>query len=403
MSAVRLGRKEGGHVLKRLKKFAASVGRGVLLYLRRVDKLLILLSLGCAAYGCVLISSAVLNDPSGARTVPVQIVAIALGFVAMLVISNINYEVFAYFAKWIALACLVLLIVTLFIGTGREGADDQAWIRIGSISIQPSEFVKIGFILTFSAHLNRVQEHLSAPGHVVLLCIHGMIPVGMIVLQQDFGSALVFCFIFISMMFIAGLKLRYFAAAGILLLIAAPLVWFFALNDFHRQRILVAFAPEQDPLNYGYQQYYGRMAIGSGGLQGLGLYQGIQTQSGYVSEAQNDFIFAVAGEELGFLGAALILVLLAAIIVRVLMIAFRAPDMQGRLICVGVASMLLFQTLINVGMCLCLMPVIGITLPFFSSGGSSMVACFLAIGLVEGVRLRSAPVSLEPGTVPSTR
>ena len=242
-----------------------------------------------------------------------------------------------------------------------------------------------------------MQEKVSSLPSVILLCVHGLIPVGLVVLQDDLGSAAIFIIIFLAMMFAAGIKLRYFAAAGLAAAVALPLAWFFLLNDFHRNRILIAFTPEVDPLDKGYQQYYGRMAIGSGQLSGLGLHNGIQTQSGFISEAQNDYIFAVAGEELGFLGACLILLLLTVLIVRILYVGYRAKNMQGRIICAGLAAMFASQLVVNVAMCLCLFPVVGVTLPFFSAGGSSMVTCWAAIGLVESVRIHSQPIKLQSG------
>lgn len=329
----------------------------------------------------------------------VQGVAIGAGIIALIVLSCINYDILCHFWKLIAVLCVGLLVLTLIMGTGREGADDAAWIAIGSITVQPSEFVKIGFIVVFAAIVSKLQENISSPLSVGILCITAAIPIGFIILQKDLGSAIVFLLMFIAMLYAAGVRALYFVIAGVAALIAVPIVWFNLLSDFHRTRVLIAFTPEVDPLNYGYQQYYGRLAIGSGGLTGLGLGNGIQTQSGFISEARNDYIFAVAGEELGFLGAAAIIILLIIVIVRTFMIGFSSDNTTGRIICVGVASMFAAQMIINIGMCLCLMPVIGVTLPFFSAGGSSILACFLAVGLVEGVRIQNQPVISMTGEV----
>ncbi len=375
--------------MKRVKKIFGEIWRVVLSYTRRLDKILLLLVLICSIYGVVLISSVL---DGGARAVLIQKIAIAAGIVAMIVLSCVNYELLCHFWKIIAFFCIGLLILTLILGQGREGADDTAWIAIGPITIQPSEFVKIGFIVTFAANVSKLQDNISSPLSVALLCLNAAIPIGFIVLQKDLGSALVFLLMFVVMLFAAGVKMIYFAVAGAAVLVAAPIVWFNMLSDFHRTRVLIAFTPEVDPLNYGYQQYYGRLAIGSGGLTGLGLGNGIQTQSGFISEARNDYIFAVAGEELGFLGAAAIIILLVLIICRILIIGFSSENISGRIICVGVAAMFASQMIINLGMCLCLLPVIGVTLPFFSSGGSSVLACYLALGLAEGVRIQNQPV-----------
>ena len=366
-------------------------------YLRNLDKFLVLLAAVSTAYGCVLISSAVLNQTGLSRTLPVQLAATAVGMVVMLILSAVDYGVYRYFWGVIGIVCIGLLALTLIIGQGRSTADDAAWIRLGKISLQPSEMVKLGFSITFACHCAAMKEKVSSLVSVILLCVHGLIPIGLVALQDDLGSAVIFLLIFMTMMFAAGIKLRYFAIAGLLLTAAVPLAWNYLLSDFHRQRILIAFTPEADPLGIGYQQYYGRMAIGSGQLTGLGLYHGTQTQSGFISEAQNDYIFAVAGEELGFLGAGLIILLLTLITVRTLVIAFTAKNTLGRVMCVGIAAMFGCQMIVNLGMCLCLLPVVGVTLPFFSSGGSSIVTCWAAIGLVESVRIHSRPKKLQSG------
>ncbi len=371
--------------------------RAFVTYVSGLDKLLIAVAAACSIYGCILIDSAIAGQTGASRTLTVQIAAIAVGVVLMFVLAAVDYGLYRYFWPAVAVVCAALLLLTLAFGTGRAGADDAAWIRLGPISIQPSEFVKPGFAITFSCHCAAMREKVSSLPSVVLLCLHGAIPVGLVALQDDLGSAVIFLLLFVAMMYIAGIKARYFAAAGIASAVAVPLVWFFVLNDFHRERILIAFTPEADPLGMGYQQYYGRMAIGSGQLTGLGLKNGIQTQSGFISEAQNDYIFAVAGEELGFLGAALIILLLCVLIIRIMMIGFASKNMQGRVLCAGVAAMFAFQMIVNIGMCLCLLPVIGVTLPFFSSGGSSMVTCWAAVGLVESVRLHSRPIKLQSG------
>ena len=371
--------------------------KAVFTYLKNLDKLLVLIACVCTAYGCVLISSAVLNQTGYSRTLPVQFVSIALGVIVMIILSAVDYGVYRYFWGLIGVVCIGLLLLTLVVGQGRSAADDAAWIRLGRISLQPSEMVKLGFSITFACHCASMKEKISTLPSVILLCVHGLIPIGLVALQDDLGSAVIFALIFVLMMFAAGIQLRYFAIAGVLMIAAVPIMWNYLLNDFHRQRILIAFTPEADPLGIGYQQYYGRMAIGSGQLTGLGLYNGTQTQSGFISESQNDYIFAVAGEELGFLGAGLIILLLTLLTVRILVIAFTAKNTLGRIICVGIAAMFGCQMIVNLGMCLCLLPVVGVTLPFFSAGGSSMVTCWAAIGLVESVRIHSMPKKLQSG------
>ena len=193
-----------------------------------------------------------------------------------------------------------------------------------------------------------------------------------------------FAGIFLFMMFAAGIKLRYFLITGGAVLAAAPLVWF-ALNDYQRNRILSIFNPAADIQGIGYQQYYGGISIGSGGFTGYGLFNGPGVQNGTVPKAYNDFIFTVAGEELGFLGCLAIILLISAICIRALRVSYMARDKMGSMICVGVFAMIAVQSMVNIGMCLSLLPVIGITLPFFSAGGTSIVALYLGVGLVLSV------------------
>jgi rod shape determining protein RodA len=284
----------------------------------------------------------------------------------------------------IALAGLVFLF-----GIRVSGTDDTAWIQLpGGFTIQPSEFIKICFIITFTKHLrflNDIDGIKSIPG-VISLLAHVAVPAALIHLQGDDGTVLIFFFIALFMMFLAGVQARYFAILGGLIAVGLPVLWNFFLNNEHRNRIMALFDLDGNALtNYGWQQYQGKVSVSSGQIFGHGLYNGSRVEYGIVPEQENDFIFTVAGEEFGFIGCMILIALLSFIIIRILLNGKNAYELKGSLICYGVFAMIASQTIINLGMVLGLIPVVGITLPFFSSGGSSVLSMMISIGLVQSV------------------
>jgi rod shape determining protein RodA len=225
---------------------------------------------------------------------------------------------------------------------------------------------------------------------MLLLLVHGAIPILLIHFQGDDGSALVFGFMFIGMMFAAGVKARYFVIALILVVIALPFVYLFIMNPEQQARInALFFGAEGDYLNTLYQQYRGRVAMANGGIFGQGLFKGTLVQSSGIPYGYNDFIFTAIGEELGLVGCIITLALLAAIYIRILHIGFRSGSKLGLVICTGVFTMLASQTIINVGMCLWLIPVIGVTLPLFSAGGTSLLCTYLGLAVVMSIKMHS--------------
>ena len=355
-------------------------------YIRETDKQFFILCIAASLYGSLLVLSAT-RAIGQTRQFFVQLIGIGIGVVAAIIISNFDYKTFG--KRWYIIAglCIVLFAVTYFFGYTPSGTDNKAWIELpGGMSLQPSEIIKVCFIVTFAYHIYRLGDNVSKLSNVLLLCVHGVIPILLVhFLQGDDGTALMFAGIFLFMMFAAGIKLRYFLITGGAALAAAPFAWFFVLSDYQRNRILSIFNPAADIQGIGYQQYYGGISIGSGGLTGYGLFNGPSVQNGTVPKAYNDFIFTVAGEELGFLGCLAIILLISAICIRALRVSYMARDKMGSMICVGVFAMIAVQSVINIGMCLSLLPVIGITLPFFSAGGTSIVALYLGVGLVLSV------------------
>ncbi|MCI8360947.1 MAG: FtsW/RodA/SpoVE family cell cycle protein [Clostridiales bacterium] len=354
-------------------------------FIRETDKLLFLLCIFSSGYGCVAVLSA--THPSGSlRRFFMQVVALFLGGIAAAVISSIDYKTIAKFWPLITGGSLALVALTFFFGYAPEGTDDKAWLLLpGGLSLQPAELLKIAFAITFGLHVSHVKEEINKPLQLLLLCLHGAVPVVLIHLQGDDGTAMVFAFMFICMLFAAGVKLRYFAIAGVLVLVSLPLLWFFVMNSDQQARIISLLNPEDDLLGDGWQQWRGRVALASGGLFGKGLFKGPHVQSESVPEGYNDFIIASIGEELGLIGVLAVLALLAAICIRILRISHDAQDTLGSIMCVGIFAMLAAQTIINLGMCFSMLPVVGVTLPFFSAGGTSLACLFLGIGLALSV------------------
>lgn len=355
-------------------------------YIRETDKQFFILCIAATLYGSLLVLSST-RAIGQSRQFYVQLAGFLIGVVAAVIVSNFDYETFG--KRWyiVAAFAVLLFVVTYFFGYTPAGTDNKAWISLpGGLSLQPSEIVKICFIITFAYHIHSLGEDVSKPKNVLLLCVHGAVPVLLVhILQGDDGTALMFAGIFLFMMFAAGIKLRYFLIAIGAVLCASPFVWFFLMNNYQRNRILTLFSSSADIQGVGYQQYYGGIAIGSGGLAGYGPFNGPSVQKGIVPKAYNDFIFTVAGEELGFLGCLAVIILISAICIRILRVSHLARDKMGSMICIGVFAMIAVQSIINIGMCLSLLPVIGITLPFFSAGGTSLVSLYLGVGLVLSV------------------
>lgn len=375
-------------------KFTASVKsvfsriiHGIADYIRETDKLLLILCTAASLMGCGLIYSAVRYSGS-TRTVIVQLLAVMLSLVAAIVVSAIDYKTISKHPSVFVILALILLIFTYFYGYAPEGTENKAWIELPyGMSIQVSEIIKIFMILSFSYHVQSLpKEEINRPKNVILLALHGAAaPILVMALQKDLGTVTIMLCIFLFMMYAAGVRLRYFLVgiAGVAAL--APLLWFFGLSEYQRQRFAIILDLESDARGLGYQQLQALNAIGSGGVFGEGYLHGTYIQSGSVPKAYNDFIFSVAGNEFGLVGCIVILALLIAIIVRIMRIGMQARDVQGKVICFGVFGMFASQILVNVGMVLSILPVIGVTLPFFSAGGSSLVMLFISIGLVLSV------------------
>ena len=365
---------------------------------------LILLGLCCAAsvFGIAMIYSATrYNAPMDNRKVIVQAAALLIGVVVYFAISMIDLEILiSKWWKWIAAfnVAFILLLRTPF---GLEQDGNRAWLKFPflPVSIGPAEVVKITFIILLARQLQWLREEkrdLKSASSAFLAAGHALGLAGLyFIVSSDMGNALMFVLIFVVMAFVSGFALRWFALlfggagaaiGGIIVFDLVPDSKKYMLNRF-----LVIFDHNYDVQHTGWQQTRSLLTIGGGGFWGQGYLHGTQTQAGAgsVPARHTDLIFAVIGEELGFVGAVLAVLLLIAIIIRILAVGRRASSQFHTYICVGIAAMLMFQMILNIGMCLFIMPVIGLTLPFFSYGGSSLVTLFAAMGFVSGIKKRT--------------
>ena len=354
-------------------------------YIRESDKLTIFLCMAASLYGCLMVLSATRYTGSVKQFVT-QLVSVILGVTIAVIVSGIDYKRLIRFWPAAAIIGLVPVALTFFIGYAPSGTDDKAWLMLpGNISFQPAELLKIAFIITFATHLKATKEQINEFKTMFLLAVHGAIPVIIIHEQGDDGTAVVFLCIMLVMMYAAGVKVRYFIILMIAAVAALPLIYFVVMNDDQRARVLTLFNPESDLLGIGWQQWRARIALANGGWFGRGVFRGPLTRTAGVPKGYNDFIFASIGEELGFFGCVAALLLLSAICIRALRVGKLAHDTAGRMICTGFFAMIAAQAIINVGMCLSLLPVIGITLPFFSAGGTSLCCLYLGVGLVLSI------------------
>lgn len=322
------------------------------------------------------------SDAYGISFVRNQTFALVLGLFCVSVISMIDYEALIDKAEWLffGVSIALLIFVKLF-GTGEYG--NENWIHVvGSLYIQPTEFVKITYIICLARHLDRLRDRINHPLSVAQIALHGGLIIGMVMLTGDDGMALVYIAIFAAMVFCSGISLWYIVGAVGAVVIAFPFLWEH-MDEYQRLRILAGFNPELDPTYIGYQPIKSRECIISGGFRGAGFSGG--SRYFYLPAGQSDFLYAVHAEKFGFLGAFLYIVLMAVLIWRIILLAKNCRKNYAGYICMGMAGMLIAQTVENIGMCLAMLPVVGITLPFFSYGGSSMLSMYMCLGVLESI------------------
>ena len=370
-----------------------NIGRAIGDFIKKADMLLLLLCTVTTIFGIVAISSAT-NYYGSTRYVTVQTAALLLGIVIYIILTLIDVDIVAERRELLLVFCLLFIGSLKFFGV-KGDTGNASWLELPflPVMIQPAEICKIFFIVILAKIMSVSQNKLSTPLTVGKIGGLTMLLFALIIyVSADLGVALIYLGIFLVMAFVGGVNIVWFliglAAAGV----AAPIVWPM-LRDDQKDRILMLFDPTIDPEGKGVRWDTSRslQAIQNGGMTGQGLYNGTMIQSRSIYAQHTDFIFSAIAEELGMIGCIVVLILLTAIVIRIIYVGIKSQNYMNRIICIGIAGMLLFQIVINVGMCLGLLPVIGLTLPFISYGGSSIVTMFMAMGVVSGIHMRPAP------------
>jgi rod shape determining protein RodA len=359
---------------------------------KHVDVVLLSCAAAVSALGALMILSATRGtDPSSydLTFVRKQVLFIAMGVVGMVLVTFVDYRRLRDWA-WLPYGVVLLLLGLVVSPLGTERRGTQAWFQIGAFQLQPAELAKVAVILVVAAVLAASETPLLARRLALALALFA-VPTALIMLQPDLGTALVFVAIAMGMLLVAGARARHIVILSALGVIAVVGVLSSdVLADYQRDRLSVFLEQSEDGTTSAatWNLDQSKAAIASGGTAGEGLFEGTQTRLGFVPEQHTDFIFTALGEEMGFVGSATVLGLFALMAIRIWRTAQIAHDRLGTLICVGVLSMFVFQIFQNVGMTMGIMPITGITLPFMSYGGSSIIASWLGIGLVLNVHMR---------------
>jgi rod shape determining protein RodA len=386
-------------ILQDAREHRPALGFSMGAYLRSMDWFLLAATLGLVVYGFFMLYSATHNDSSISSPfyyVKSQATGLAVGLVFLLTLSIVDYRWFARWQMYVYGGSLLLLLLTLVVGTGKGTVGANRWLEYGFFRLQTAELVKFLLILSLGAVLTEGVELRHRFRFVVLCVLYVAVPGVLVFLQPDLGTSLVFVAILLVMLVVWGIRLPHLGIlagvatlAGVVVLRVLPSAGVNVLRDWQFQRLTVFLNPEKDRLGDGYQLIQSKIAIGSGMFSGKGYLQGTQSHLSFLPEHHTDFIFAVIGEEFGFLGAALLLGLFAIVVWRAFRIARMSRDLYGTLIAAGVAGVLVFQVFVNIGMTIGIMPVTGLPLPFVSFGSSSLVVFLMAIGLLESVQVHS--------------
>ncbi len=356
--------------------------------------MLLLLAIAASLFGIVMIYAAA-SYTGSSRYIIVQSGALIAGILIYLAMTAFDIDILA------GQRTLLFIFNAVFIGMlliwGVEGdTGNRSWLEFPFLpfNIQPAEVCKITFVIILAKTMSIHRNRISSPRCIAELSFHAVFIVGLIVvISRDVGVALIFIAIFAAMLFMGGVSGWWLLGGVGAVTVASPYIWEYALRDYQKNRILALINPEKyDPTGeqYLWQTNLNLQALRNGGLSGQGLFHGSLTSDGDIPAQHTDSIFATIGEQLGMIGCIAVLLLLFLIVLRILYVAMKSPDYMNRLICIGIAAMFLFQILINVGVSLGILPVVGLALPFFSYGGSSILTTFLALGVVSGIKMRPA-------------
>ena len=383
--------RKGGGIISKFKPYIRQ-------FFQRADIFLLVICTVCAIFGILMVDKAVVGMSAGgwdmsapSKYIAVQTFSMFLGIGAFVIFTIIDADILG--SQW-KLLCVVnvLLLVALIIFGQDDGTGNKSWIRFAGIGIQPSEVIKVLYIIVAAKQMTWLKEHRDIDSllSIVEMAGHFVIVFGMIiVVSSDLGSATIIMFIFLTMFFVLGVKLYWFALGGAAVAAAVPLLWNFFLKDYQKKRLIAPYDPSIDPDGWGitWQTTQSKLTLASGRLTGVEEGHRATVFTG----KHTDFIFSCVGENLGMIGCIVVIILLVIIMVHIVRVGLRSGRLFDMLICIGVAAAMAFQTFINIGMCIGITPVIGITLPFFSYGGSSMVTMYGAMGLVSGVKYKLKP------------
>ena len=368
-------------------------------FFKKGDMVLLLITLVTAAFGLIAITSCTQAPKfeGSIRYIIIQLFSIVMGVGVYALVSSIDIETMAEQRNLLVAFNIFLLLLLIPFGVDRGG--NKSWLDIPGVPvmIQPAEICKITYIIIMASVMNSRKNQISSLPSIIEMVIHLGILVGLnLALSKDMGVSLIFVFIFIGMAFAGGVHIGWFLAAITIIGLAIPIA-FPLLGSHQQERIMVLIDPSYDAMGTGARYHYkiNLLSLTGGGLTGQGLFNGNRTQGGLLYAQHTDYIFSSMGEEMGFLGCVLIMIMEFAIIARCIYVGVRAQDYIRRLVCYGAASALIFQVMINIGMCIGVMPVIGLTLPLISYGGSSVVTIFAMLGLVSGSYARPSSLSHE--------
>lgn len=342
--------------------------------------------------GIIMISSATYSL-GYERFMRTQISSIIMGLTAIIFILFIDYSTLGKLYIPIYIFSNLLLVAVLLFGTGQELWGANRWLRIGGLQFQPSDFAKLGVIIFLARIIDDNKETMHQLSTLGKILAFAAVPMVLIARQPDLGTTMAFAFFTLGMIFIAGLNTKYIFATGVIGMISVPLAWFGFLKDYQKDRILTFLNPELDPMGKGYHAIQSRLAVGNGMFFGKGLFNGTQSQYGFLPEKHTDFIFSVLAEELGFLGAGVLVLLYAIMLIKCINIAKDAKDDFGAYLVIGLTFMLAFHIFANIAMTIGLMPVTGKPLPFVSYGGTFMLSNMIALGLILNVNMRKDKIN----------
>ncbi|MCL6472776.1 MAG: rod shape-determining protein RodA [Firmicutes bacterium] len=358
---------------------------------RKIDLTMVAAVLLLCIYGVIAVFSATqstsLNGGDPYFFLKKQIVAFAIGLVILLALLFSNYNKWKNYMAFLYVLNVLVLIAVFFVGQTHKGA--QSWFQIGFFQLQPSEFSKLILIVTLASFLANRKSQLDSMRDLLLSLAHVGLPLLLVLAQPDLGTAMCYIAILLGMMLVAGFPGRHFAIiilAGIIIAIVG--IQLHVLKDYQIDRLTVFVNPDNDPKGAGYNLLQSKIAIGSGQLFGKGIFSGTQTRLQFLPERHTDFIFSVIGEEAGFFGATLLLLLFLVLIMRGLQTAVFAKNLFGTLLATGIISLWLFQILVNIGMTIGLMPITGIPLPFISYGNSSLIVHLMGVGILLNIYAR---------------